>query len=161
MSTYTYNIVRPLIQINNLSYSVNTKEGPKLLLRDIGTETNPFLINDITRPDVENTGQTIAIVGRSGGGKSTFFRLIAGLSKPTTGEILIPKHTRDHDDLDKMIPVQEGSVGFVQQNYPLSRNQSVQGMLWDAAIQGKIPRSERKQRIEKYLEDWGMKNQRN
>jgi len=161
MSTYTYNIVRPLIQINNLSYSVETKEGTKLLLRDVGTETNPFLVNDITRPDVENTGQTVAIVGRSGGGKSTLFRLIAGLSKPTSGEILIPKHTRDHEDLDKMIPVKEGSVGFVQQNYPLSRNQSVQGMLWDAAVQGKIHRKDRKQIIEKYLEDWGMKNQRN
>ena len=160
MTTYTYNIIRPLIQINNLSYSVKTKDGNKILLRDIGTESNPFLINDISRPDIENTGQTVAIVGRSGGGKSTLFRLIAGLSKPTTGQVLIPKHSRNHDELDKLIPVEEGAVGLVQQNYPLSRNQSVQGMLWDAAVQGKIPRKDRKNVIEKYLEDWGMTDQR-
>ena len=160
MSTYTYNIIRPLIQIQNLSYVVNNNGEKKTLLRDIGTETNPFLINDITRPDIENTGQCTAFVGRSGGGKTTLAKLISGLIKPTTGQILIPKHTRDHDELDKLVEVEEGTVGLVQQDYPLSRNQTVQGMLWDAAIQGKIPRKDRKGIIDKYLEDWGLKEQR-
>lgn len=158
--SYTYNIIRPLIQINELSFEVNTKDGKKLLLRDIGTEKMPFLVNDITRPNIENTGQTIAVVGPSGGGKSTFFKLLAGLVKPTKGQILIPKHTIDHDELDKLVPVQEGSVGFVQQNYPLSRNQSIQGMLNDAAIQGGIPRKQRREIIDTYLNDWGLKDQR-
>jgi len=160
MSTYTYNIIRPLIQIHNLSYVVNNNGEKKTLLRDIGTEANPFLINDITRPEIENTGQCVAFVGRSGGGKTTLAKLLSGLIKPTNGDILIPKHTRDHDELDKLIEVEEGTVGLVQQDYPLSRNQTVQGMLWDAAIQGKIPRKDRKGIIDKYLEDWGLTNQR-
>jgi len=158
---YTYNIVRPLIKINNLSFEVNDNGERKVLLRDIGTETKPFLVNDVSRPNIENTGQTVAIVGRSGGGKSTLFRLLAGLTKPTSGEILIPKHTKKHDDFDKLVPVEEGTIGFVQQNYPLSRNQSVYDMLWDATIQGGIPRSERNQLIEKYLQDWGLVDQKN
>ncbi len=39
-------------------------------------------------------GKTIAIVGRSGSGKTTFIKLIAGLIEPTTGSILF-----DHLDL--------------------------------------------------------------
>jgi sulfonate transport system ATP-binding protein len=34
-------------------------------------------------------GQFVAVVGRSGGGKSTLMRLIVGLDKPTAGRILI------------------------------------------------------------------------
>lgn len=32
-------------------------------------------------------GQFVAVVGRSGGGKSTLLRLLAGLESPTSGEL--------------------------------------------------------------------------
>ena len=33
-------------------------------------------------------GQTLGIVGESGGGKSTFLRLLVGLEQPDSGEVL-------------------------------------------------------------------------
>jgi ABC-type multidrug transport system ATPase subunit len=148
-----YIITQPLVQINNLSYTVPNNGHPKLLLRDIGTEAKPFLVNDVKRIDVENQGQIVAVLGRSGGGKSTLFKLLAGLNKPTTGEILIPNGS------NMLTKVKEGSVGFVQQTYPLSRNQSVMSMLMEAASMGKVPRKERKDLVNQYLKDWGIFNQ--
>ena len=148
-----YQAVKPLVQINNLSYSVHNGSNRKLLLRDIGTPEKPFLVNDVVRMDANDQGQIIAVLGRSGGGKSTLFKLLAGLSKPTTGEILIPNGS------NMLTQVKEGAVGFVQQNYPLSRNQSVRSMLMEAASMGKVPSKERRSMVDQYLKEWGLYDQ--
>src|SRR3982751_2639972 len=49
--------------------------GDKGVLQNINLEARP--------------GEFISIVGKSGSGKSTLLRLIAGLDKPTSGEICI------------------------------------------------------------------------
>lgn len=54
---------------------VNKQYGNKSVLKDINLEISH--------------GDFVAVVGRSGGGKSTLLRLISGLEQPTSGEIFI------------------------------------------------------------------------
>ncbi|MFJ2618416.1 ABC transporter ATP-binding protein [Glutamicibacter sp. NPDC087344] len=42
-----------------------------------------------------HTGEILGVVGRSGSGKSTFARLLAGLEKPSTGQIIAPEGTTE------------------------------------------------------------------
>jgi ABC-type polysaccharide/polyol phosphate transport system ATPase subunit len=39
-------------------------------------------------------GEAIGLVGRNGSGKSTLLRLIAGVHRPTTGRLLVPRNAR-------------------------------------------------------------------
>ena len=63
-----------MLQINNLSFSVNDDSAGKEIIKDISLEI----------PD----GKLIVITGPNGGGKSTLAKLIAGIEKPTSGQIL-------------------------------------------------------------------------
>lgn len=140
-----------LIEINHL----HIQYGNKLILRDVGNDAIPFRINDIHREGM-NQGQIVAVLGRSGRGKSTLFRSLVGLEQPTKGRIIIPKDFKGSDYKN----IEEGDVGFVQQTYPLSRNQSVYDMLRDAVAMGD-DKNNPDEIINKYLEEWGLKDQLN
>ena len=64
-------------------------------------------------------GELLALLGPSGGGKTTVLRMIAGLELPTEGDVLI-RGRRMND-----IPVQKRNIGFVFQNYALFKNMNV------------------------------------
>jgi sulfate transport system ATP-binding protein len=64
-------------------------------------------------------GELVALLGPSGGGKTTVLRMIAGLEHPTEGDLFI-RGVRVND-----IPVQKRNIGFVFQNYALFKSMSV------------------------------------
>lgn len=147
-----YQTGKPLIQLNNVSVEYNGK----VIIRDIGTAEKPFVINDVTRAG-RMQGQTVAIIGRSGVGKSTLFKMLTGIEQPKQGTIYIPTDK----EFSAYRAVKGGDVGYVQQNYPLSRNQTVYDMLMQAAGLGRIRKAERKDLIENYLQQWRLIDQRN
>src|SRR5436309_3461778 len=64
-------------------------------------------------------GELMALLGPSGGGKTTVLRMIAGLEMPTSGDILI-KGQRVND-----VSVQQRNIGFVFQSYALFKTMTV------------------------------------
>jgi polar amino acid transport system ATP-binding protein len=98
------------------------------------------------------TGQIIAIVGRSGRGKSTLFKVLTGLVKPCTGTILIP----EHGDPSKAKIVEEGDVGFVNQKYTLFRNKTVKEALLFALRNSELSKEDKLKKINDSVTEWGL-----
>ncbi len=64
-------------------------------------------------------GELVALLGPSGGGKTTVLRMIAGLEMPTEGDLFI-RGQRVNE-----VPVQARNIGFVFQSYALFKNMTV------------------------------------
>ncbi|PYQ51010.1 MAG: ABC transporter ATP-binding protein [Acidobacteria bacterium] len=97
---------------------VNHRYADQVVLRDVN-----FEIRDVIRPDAI-TGQVVALLGPSGMGKSTLFRILAGLQEPTSGSVEVGVQLQ---------PVEAGMVGVVFQNYQLFEHRTVLGNLVIAA----------------------------
>ncbi|WP_017933117.1 sulfate/molybdate ABC transporter ATP-binding protein [Nocardioides sp. Iso805N] len=65
------------------------------------------------------TGQLTALLGPSGGGKSTLLRIIAGLDSADTGTVSIEGMEATH------LPPQKRNVGFVFQHYAVFKHMTV------------------------------------
>jgi putative ABC transport system ATP-binding protein len=64
-------------------------------------------------------GEILAILGPSGSGKSTLLGLMAGLDRPTSGEIWLKEEPVHALDEDQLALLRRRSVGFVFQSFQL------------------------------------------
>lgn len=123
--------------------NINQQFGDNVVLRDLNVE-----IRDIIRPNSGvKQGQVVGFLGPTGIGKSQLFNILSGLAQPTSGEVLIGKD---------LVPVSVGSVGVVQQHYPLFDYETVESNLRIAAGKGNIPKAEQAEKIDHYLTKFKM-----
>ena len=92
------------------------------------------------------TGQLTALLGPSGGGKSTLLRIIAGLESADSGSVLIEGNEATH------LPPQKRNVGFVFQHYAAFKHMSVaKNVAYGLEIR-KRSKADTKRRVEELLE---------
>lgn len=103
-------------------------------------------------------GEFLCISGRSGSGKSTLLSLLAGLEKPTDGEIVILGEHMEQMDEQQRGRFRREHIGFVFQSY----NLLPQFCAWENValpleIRG-VPLKERKERAMEILDMVGLRS---
>ncbi len=142
-----------ILCLNNVELGYGKGDNYHAVLKDIN-----IIEKDIHRDDI-TTGQCIAVLGRSGRGKSTLFKAITGLVAPRSGEVLITE-LNSADATDAKI-VREGDVGFVDQKYTLFRHKTVHKIFRYALRKSTKTALEKEELISKYLLEWGLEKQKN
>ncbi|PLY08148.1 MAG: ABC transporter ATP-binding protein [Arcobacter sp.] len=125
-----------MIELKNLTkiYEVN-KNNITTAIKDINLKINE--------------GELVVLKGSSGSGKSTILSLLAGLSKPTSGEVII-KEDRISKLPDNFSSIfRREHIGFVFQKYNLIPNISVK----ENILLPLIPQNPSSDEIEKLLSD--------
>jgi sulfate/thiosulfate transport system ATP-binding protein len=91
-------------------------------------------------------GSLTAVLGPSGSGKSTLLRIVAGLERPDSGEILL-----SGADATGLAP-QRRDVGFVFQHYAAFKHMTVRHNVAFALSIRKRPKQEIRERVDELLE---------
>ncbi len=92
------------------------------------------------------SGALTALLGPSGGGKSTLLRIIAGLEQPDTGTVTI-----NGEDATRLSP-QRRNVGFVFQHYAAFKHMTVYRNVAFGLEVRKRPKAEIRRRVGELLE---------
>jgi putative hydroxymethylpyrimidine transport system ATP-binding protein len=97
-------------------------------------------------------GEFVSIIGTSGSGKSTIFRLITGLEQPTAGGILLD---------EKKVTNRLGLVGYMpQQDLLMPWRTIMENAVLPLEIKG-IKKAEAQGQVVKLLDDFGLKGVEN
>ena len=94
-------------------------------------------------------GQLIILKGASGSGKSTILSLIAGLSKPTEGEVIVDGKRISKLPDDFLSLYRRENIGFIFQKYNLIPTLTVQ----DNILVPLIPENRDEESLQKDLDD--------
>jgi len=91
-----------MIQCDNLVKIYKTKDSEVLALQGLDMNVS--------------SGELMAIVGKSGSGKSTFLNMIGGLDKPSAGRLFVDGQNLFKMNNKSLIEYKKKTVGFVWQN---------------------------------------------
>jgi ABC-type lipoprotein export system ATPase subunit len=107
--------------------------------------------------DAEN-GEFVVIFGSSGAGKTTLLNIIAGIDKPTSGEVVVFDESLGGRDEDFLAAFRCRNVGFVFQSYNLISTLTVAENVAFPMEWMRKPEEHIRKRVEELLKTVGLQN---
>ena len=101
-------------------------------------------------------GEHVALLGKSGSGKSTLLNMLAGLEKPTEGEILIKDYKIHQMNETAVTNVRKKHVGFIFQSYNLLPTHTALENVMLPLVFNNVPKKERIERASEMLKKVGL-----
>ena len=103
-----------------------------------------------------NRGDFCAIVGTSGSGKSTLLNMLAGLERPTKGEIVIAGEHMETKKENELVAFRREHIGFIFQSFNLMGTMNaIENVALPLTFQG-VDRKTRNAKAEEMLELVGL-----
>jgi len=114
-----------VLAAKNIHHSFDTQEGPIRVLRGV----------DLTL----STGESLALTGESGSGKSTFLHILAGLQDPTSGTVYVMGTDLGGLNERQRSKLRRTHIGLIFQNFNLIPSLTVaQNISFQARLAGKF-----------------------
>ena len=106
-------------------------------------------------------GEFCCIVGQSGSGKSTLLNQLAGLEKPTRGQVFIGRHEISAMTEDELAKFRQAHLGYIFQSYNLLPSMTAaENVALPLMFKG-VPRAERLALATKELDRMGLTGRAN
>lgn len=104
-------------------------------------------------------GEFCAIVGPSGSGKSTLLNMMAGLEKPSKGQIVIAGTHMEKLSENQLVAFRRKHVGFIFQSYNLLKTMNaVENVALPLSFRG-VPKKVRLEKAKRYIKLVGLEKQ--
>ncbi len=116
--------------------------GPRVLFQNLSLEMS--------------RGESVALIGESGSGKSTLLNLIAGLDRPSAGEIEIAGRAIQGLVTDDCAKLRREHIGFVFQAFHLLPHLNATQNVALPLLLNRVPAHQAKQRSETLLAELGL-----
>ena len=101
-------------------------------------------------------GEFCSIVGTSGSGKSTMLNMLAGLEKPTKGEIIVGGEHLEKMSENQLVRFRREHVGFIFQSFNLlGTMNAVENVALPLTFRG-VPKKERLEKADQMLDLVGL-----
>ena len=135
---------KPFIQIKHIRKVYKMDKEKVVALNDVSL--------DIQR------GEFVCFLGKSGSGKSTFLNMVAGLEKPTKGEIIIGNIHIEKLNEEQVTLFRQKNIGFIFQSYQLIPTlTAIENVALPLVFRG-MPIKDAQTIAKKHLDDVGLKN---
>ena len=136
----------PLIQITNLVKTYDTPAGPLGVLQGIDLEIG--------------RGDFVALVGPSGGGKTTFLNMITGVDRPTSGMVSVDGVDVSNTSERKLTRWRARNIGIVFQFFQLLPTMTVlENVIMPMDFAGVHPKRDRRDKAMALLERFDVVDQ--